>query len=1016
METLFRRFLVFIFFPPLLASADPSQSSNIRPTGRPWIDMDYGPYLSATYEISKQNIANKGIAIRLDPGPGGISQGNHFALFETDTLRLAAGWTGSEFIDWHNIAFDGAHGVHSSILGSILFSNPDQPGWAGPDGTFKDPRRKARDGKHYGPLPNTWGQWHGLHVHTNRVILSYRVGDTEILESHASEGGLSNPILSRTLEIGSRSTDLILQAAWLENVSPRIKSVKTSSGSNIKIAYFPASPTREDSTEDNEDNQDAPGSFAGDHYFDAQDPEEFDMSDAGYSIYVRFRTDEGGTLFAQAPPGPEWKPGYKTLFIREGLLVFDIGWVGQIAAAVDVADGNWHEAVMSWDHDTAQVRLYVDGESVASSAERGSQGEGPILTYLEPLVSPRIRIGFTSEDFPEEHSAFHGEIDEVRYYRKTLARREIPGLADRLDHPAMQARWDLGAATGDAVQNLAGDAHMARRRKIEFSQTQPQRSTFLITAVAVRGDSENLDWMAHPEGHLRLNIPKGRNPLRIKILYGLSKPDEDLGAFADRVQSAERPAHLRAMTRGGPAQWTETITTEAKPVGWPTGPYTVEAITLPEDNPYRSWMRIGGFDFFDGGDRAAVCTWQGDVWTVDGLGGELGEFQWRRIATGMFQPLGLKIVDGDIYVTCRDQITVLKDLDSDGETDFYESFNNDAQVTPHFHEFAMDLQTDAAGNFYYAKAGRHALDAVVPHHGTLLRVAPNGSKTEIVANGFRAPNGVCVNGDGTFVLSDQEGHWTPKNRINWVEPGGFYGYMMGYHNGRDPEDFRPPMVWIHNTFDRSPAAQLWVESDRWGPLADHLISLSYGTGEISLVLMEEVEGVQQGGVIKLPIPEMPTGIMRGRFNETDEQLYVAGLFGWSSDKTKPGGFYRVNYTGQEVIIPTALHVLPEGLSISFNRKLDAEFSTDPGYYGISRWTYLRRQQYGSDDYKLSNPGEKGRDTVEVRAVELSKDGKTVRLKIPDMQPAMQMLIQYSLRTADGERFRQEIMNTVHRLP
>ncbi len=47
---------------------------------------------------------------------------------------------------------------------------------------------------------------------------------------------------------------------------------------------------------------------------------------------------------------------------------------------------------------------------------------------------------------------------------------------------------------------------------------------------------------------------------------------------------------------------------------------------------------------------------------------------------------------------------LLHDLNGDGETDFYECFNNDHQVTEHFHEFAMGLQTDAEGNFYYAKA------------------------------------------------------------------------------------------------------------------------------------------------------------------------------------------------------------------------------------------------------------------------------------------------------------------------
>jgi hypothetical protein len=291
---------------------------------------------------------------------------------------------------------------------------------------------------------------------------------------------------------------------------------------------------------------------------------------------------------------------------------------------------------------------------------------------------------------------------------------------------------------------------------------------------------------------------------------------------------------------------------------------------------------------------------------VDGLGGNLSTFNWKRIASGLFQPLGLKIVDEQIYVTCRDQITLLRDLNGDGETDFYENFNNDAQVTEHFHEFAMDLQSDQEGNFYYAKGGRHAKDALVPQHGTLLRVSKDGSKTDIVAYGFRAPNGVCVNNDGTFIVSDQEGHWTPENRINWVRPGKFYGYMMGYHEERKEDDFEPPVVWIHKSLDRSPAEQLWVDSDGWGLRRGAMISLSYGTGKILQVLYERIGDVVQGGVFALPIPAAPTGIIRGRFHAADGQLYTIGLFGWASDKTRPGGFYRVRYSGKPLHIPSGL--------------------------------------------------------------------------------------------------------------
>ena len=169
--------------------------------------------------------------------------------------------------------------------------------------------------------------------------------------------------------------------------------------------------------------------------------------------------------------------------------------------------------------------------------------------------------------------------------------------------------------------------------------------------------------------------------------------------------------------------------------------------------------------------------------------------------------------------------------------DDYECFNSDHQVTEHFHEFAMGLQRDVQGNYYYAKSARHALKAVVPHHGTLLRVSSDGSRTEILAKGFRAANGVCLNDDGTFIVTDQEGHWNPKNRINWVRPGGFYGNMFGYHDVTDESDsaMEQPLCWITNEFDRSPAELLWADTDRWGPLNGQLLNLSYGYGRIYVV-------------------------------------------------------------------------------------------------------------------------------------------------------------------------------------
>jgi hypothetical protein len=321
----------------------------------------------------------------------------------------------------------------------------------------------------------------------------------------------------------------------------------------------------------------------------------------------------------------------------------------------------------------------------------------------------------------------------------------------------------------------------------------------------------------------------------------------------------------------------------------------------------------------------------------------------------------------------------------------------------------MGLQTDAEGNFYYAKAARHALKAVVPHHGTLLRVSKDGTQTDILATGFRAANGVCVNPDGTFFLSDQEGFWVPKNRIDLVERGGYYGNFWGYHDVTDPSDaaMNQPLCWITNDFDRSPSELLWVTGDGWGPLKGSLLNFSYGYGKVYVVLHERIARQIQGGMCALPIPPFPTGVMRGRFHPGSGQLYCCGMFAWAGNQTQPGGFYRVRYTGKPVYLPIGLNAKKNGMVIEFSGKLDPKSAGDFKNYAVKTWSLKRSEQYGSKHYNEK--------TLKVTAVALSTDGKKVTLKMEGIQPTWGMEIKYDLKASDGSMVKGFLHNTIHHL-
>ncbi len=111
------------------------------------------------------------------------------------------------------------------------------------------------------------------------------------------------------------------------------------------------------------------------------------------------------------------------------------------------------------------------------------------------------------------------------------------------------------------------------------------------------------------------------------------------------------------------------------------GPYAIDTIEPPFDNPWKALMFFGDHDFLADGS-AMICTMVGDVWHVEGLDATLEHVRWRRYASGLHQALGLVVHDGKVHVLGRDQITRLHDLDGDGEADFYECVNNTYETSP----------------------------------------------------------------------------------------------------------------------------------------------------------------------------------------------------------------------------------------------------------------------------------------------------------------------------------------------
>jgi hypothetical protein len=548
--------------------------------------------------------------------------------------------------------------------------------------------------------------------------------------------------------------------------------------------------------------------------------------------------------------------------------------------------------------------------------------------------------------------------------------------------------------------------------------TQPStRPTTQPSHVSVRGAGTDLVALEEHDDATYLVVQPHAHATRVELTIA---PEGVV------VSPNEQPiVDLSRLIHGGPAQWTTPVET-AGTVGTGDGPYVVDTIAVPEKNPWNSWMRFGGFDFFSDG-RAAVCNWSGDVWMVSGIDAKLDHVKWKRYASGMYQTLGLRIVNDTVYVLGRDQITRLHDLNNDGEADFYEDFNNDVIVSGGFHEFAFDLQTDPQGNFYFSKAGQvkpggRGWQGVTPHNGCVFKISPDGKNFEVFATGLRAPNGMSAGPHGEITVSDNQGTWTPVCRLNLVHQGDFLGVPDLSHTEPPPTNYGDPVCWFpYPDVDNSSGGGVWLTTDKWGPFKDRMLHLSYGTCSVFLVMMEELPGatgspIVQGGVVKFPNLSFDTGICRARINPIDGQVYVAGLKGWQTSANKDAGLQRIRYTGKPVDMPNELHVKKDAITIGFTQAVDPQTAGDPDSYSIEQWNYVWSKEYGSPEVHVDDDTAKGRDTVQVKSVDVAADHRSVTLHIPELRPVMQMQIQMKLDAANGAPVEYTIYNTINRVP
>lgn len=437
-------------------------------------------------------------------------------------------------------------------------------------------------------------------------------------------------------------------------------------------------------------------------------------------------------------------------------------------------------------------------------------------------------------------------------------------------------------------------------------------------------------------------------------------------------------------------RWRTTFTIGSKRLPSPAA-YELSEIALPRDNPWKRDVRISCFDFFSDG-RAAFGTFDGDVWIASGLTGELDKVTWRRIASGLHEPMGLEIVDDRIYVSDRNALMRLNDNNGDGEIDDYEAFCHLVPQTAETREFANDLQAKPGGGFYLAKGGQIGT-TWGKYNGTVIEVSADGQSFKRVAYGLRQPYIGVDPKTGLVTASDQQGNWVPATPIRVIGNDNYHGFQPEPLKDKvtHPAPIEEPPVWIPHFVNSSGASQVWLRDAKMEPLNDSLIHIGFNRPEIFKVYLDDSGKTPQGAVAPV-LSGFPSGLLKGRVNPTDGTLWLAGFKIWGTSAEQISGVFRVRMTGKPCWAPEEVRSSDRGVLLRFSQAVEPTIAGSLASYSVDRWNYIRTHNYGSGNYKLD--GKPGQESVPVASIYLSADKKAVFLGIPGMTPVHSLRVTY----------------------
>ncbi len=726
---------------------------------------------------------------------------------------------------------------------------------------------------------------------------------------------------------------------------------------------------------------------------------DFETAEIGPFVEPGFPFITGPLNSNKLGPGfPQRNSAARTLAINLGdsayvgfdmdLLRWSVAWEGAFLPMVTMAQISYDDFFNKGD----QIPAILGTPKLATGEYAGWSIGMP--SFQDPREPPDGTGGHRYGPLPERIGRWNG----VYLKDDDVGLSYTIGTTDIMEHPG-STRFGEEAAFSRTfwLDGLEQGLYLHVAEVADGSRTETVGSVLYIYHGETRDTVTAIGVVAGHEGSL---VPAAVDHRYVTVCFPQTDKRVEAKVVLWRGPIAKREAFLDMVGRtkvdmpdfgrGGPAYWKETVYTRGQ-LSPDTAAYVTDMLTLPIPNPWKRNVRVADVAFFNG-QRAAVVTFSGDVWIVDGIDRSLERLEWRRFASGLYEPMSIEIVDGMVYVFGKEGVVRLHDLNEDGVADYYENFCNQMEQSLHSREWAGDMVAAPGGGFYIAKGGIGGSS----QRGTVMKISADGRHVETIATGLRGPYIGIHPTKGMLSASDQQGNYVPSTPVLLVGKGDYFGFPTS------PEDhhatIKEPLTWIPHRVDRSGNSQRWITGGKMGPLDEQMIHFSFARPGLFKVLIDSTSNAVQGGVSFIRA-NYPAPTQKGAINPRDGQLYVTGFNLWGSSSPGISAFVRLRYTGQPFYLPGQFKAGQQGIVLRFGVALDSAWAVNPTNFQVKRWNYKRTREYGSGHYKLD--GTPGEEVMPVGSSHISADRKAVLVVVRDMAEVMQMELLYNLRSEAG---------------